>query len=71
MKLSKTLIEKFKREVQQYQEYVENKRILRYLRRKHKYALRVYVPRWVRVQRFKDNYFRKYGKPYKSKKKRS
>ncbi len=71
MKLSKKIIEKFKRDVQQYQEFIESKRILRYSRKKHKYALRIYRPSWWFVKRFKENYYRKYGKKYQSKRKRS
>lgn len=69
MKLTKTLIKKFQTEVEQYQEYVENKRILRWLRKKRKYALRIYRPRWWYVKRFKDNYYKKHGFPYRKRKK--
>ncbi len=69
MKITKTLIKKFQKEVEQYQEYVENKRILRWLRKKRKYALRIYRPRWWYVQRFKDNYFKKHGYPYRKRSK--
>jgi len=65
VKITKTLIKKFQREVEQYQEYVEGKRILRWLRKKRKYALREYKPRWWYVQRFKKNYYNKYGRQYK------
>lgn len=71
MKITKTLIKTFQNQVNQYQEYVENKRILRWSKRKMKYSLRVYRPRWWYVQRFKDNYFKKHGYPYRKRSKQS
>ena len=69
--LTQTMIKKFQREVEQYQEYIENKRILRWSKKTFKYSLRVYHPRWWYVQRFKDNFLKKHGFPYRKKKRKS
>ena len=70
MKLTKTAIKKFQKDVADYQEYVEGIRILRYFRKQHKYAIRVWIPRWLRVKKFRENYLKKHGYPYVSKKQR-
>ncbi len=67
---SKTEIKKFQKQVEQYQEYVDGVRILRYFRRRQKFAIRVWIPRWLRVKKFKENYLKKHGFPYKNKKTR-
>lgn len=66
--ISKTEIKKFQNEVNQYQEFVENKRLLRYNIRKRKYVIVVYHPRWFYAQKFRQNYKKKYGVEYRSKK---
>lgn len=67
---TKAEIKKFQKQVEQYQEYVERKRILRYLKKQRKFGVRVWKPRWLRVKEFKENYLKKHGFPYVNKKKR-
>ena len=69
-KISKTEIKKFQKQVEQYQEYVDGIRILRYMRKRRKFAIRVWIPRWLRVKKFKENYLKKHGFPYVNKRKR-
>lgn len=67
---TKTEIKKFQKQVEQYQEYVDGKRILRYMRKKRKFAIRIWIPRWLRIKTFKENYLKKHGYPYVNKKNR-
>lgn len=67
---SKTAIKKFQKDVADYQEYVEGIRILRYLKKKRKFAIRIWRPRWWYIKKFKENYLKKHGYPYVSKKQR-
>ena len=67
---TKAEIKRFQKQVEQYQEYVDGVRILRYFRRQRKFAIRVWIPRWLRVKKFKENYLKKHGFPYVNKKNR-
>lgn len=70
MELTKTAIKKFQKDVADYQEYVEGIRILRYLKKKRKFAVRIWKPRWFYIKKFRENYLKKHGYPYISKKQR-
>jgi hypothetical protein len=66
--ISKTEIKKFQNQINQYQEFVDNKRILRWNPKKRKFVIVIYHPRWWYVQKFKQNYKKKHGVEYRSKK---
>jgi hypothetical protein len=66
--MNKTEIKKFQNELNQYIEYLEKKRILRFNIRTRKYVIVHYHPRWYYAQKFRQNYKRKYGVEYRSKK---
>lgn len=67
-KITKTEIKKFQKQVEAYQEFVENKRLLRWNPKKRLFVIVVYHPRWFYVQKFRQNYKKKYGVEYQSKK---
>ena len=68
--ISKAEIRKFQKQIIEYQEYVERKRLLRWNPKKRKFVIVIYHPRWFYVQKFRQNYKRKYGVEYRSKKER-
>jgi len=66
--VTKSEIKKFQKQVEAYQEYMDNKRLLRWNPKKRKFVIVVWRPRWYYVQQFRANYKRKYGVEYQSKK---
>lgn len=66
--VTKTEIKKFQNEFNQYQEFVEKKRLLRWNPKTRKYVIVIYHPRWFYVQKFRLNYKKKHGVEYRSKK---
>jgi len=68
MMINKAEIRKFQKQISEYQEYVDRKRLLRWNPKTRKYVIVVYHPRWFYVQKFRQNYKKKYGVEYRSKK---
>ena len=70
-KPTKTELRKFVNEVKAYQEYVENKRLLRWNPKTRKFVIVVYHPKRFYVQKFRQRYKKKYGVEYRSKKQKA